>query len=303
MTTTRWPPHAAAAFASHRQRRRDRRRRRWAAFVWCPHVSAPLSPPPALACCSLCLPFCFAANYGAISPILQRGRFAVIPEEPQAGSPALSTPPPGGSSQRRSPSPEWDFDIEQVSGSRNRSKYAVMPAERGWDWGLWPEGEGGCRQRLHCGIFIDSFALTKFSMELNSHSPEGNSAGGWHTWRVRKRKNKKQFYESPLASCENDDKKYVKIVYLIANYHNYCGNYCWHAAHCARQFSNDKQFGAIACWLESSLLYDLCARHLATLRVLRIAWWSQCTVKPCKLQWRREFSVLNIIYYINIFGI
>ncbi|KAH8406749.1 hypothetical protein KR222_008810, partial [Zaprionus bogoriensis] len=55
------------------------------------------------------------SNYGAISPILQRGRFAVIPEEPQAGSPALSTPPPGGSTQRRSPSPEWDFDIEQVS--------------------------------------------------------------------------------------------------------------------------------------------------------------------------------------------
>ncbi|XP_033164508.1 uncharacterized protein LOC117143782 isoform X2 [Drosophila mauritiana] len=52
------------------------------------------------------------SNYGAISPILQRGRFAVIPEEPQAGSPALGTPPPGGRTAR-SPSPEWDFDIEQ----------------------------------------------------------------------------------------------------------------------------------------------------------------------------------------------
>jgi len=58
--------------------------------------------------------FTIAANYGAISPILQRGRFAVIPEEPQAGSPALGTPPPG-SRTARSPSPEWDFDIEQVS--------------------------------------------------------------------------------------------------------------------------------------------------------------------------------------------
>ncbi|EDW38006.1 GL12273 [Drosophila persimilis] len=55
------------------------------------------------------------SNYGAISPILQRGRFAVIPEEPQAGSPALGTrtPPPGGRTAR-SPSPEWDFDIEQL---------------------------------------------------------------------------------------------------------------------------------------------------------------------------------------------
>ncbi|EDX12121.1 GD19405 [Drosophila simulans] len=55
------------------------------------------------------------SNYGAISPILQRGRFAVIPEEPQAGSPALGTPPPGGRTAR-SPSPEWDFDIEQSPG-------------------------------------------------------------------------------------------------------------------------------------------------------------------------------------------
>ncbi|KRG00186.1 uncharacterized protein Dwil_GK27673 [Drosophila willistoni] len=63
------------------------------------------------------------SNYGAISPILQRGRFAVIPEEPQASSPALGTPPPAGRTggtgegraEGRSPSPEWDFDIDQVS--------------------------------------------------------------------------------------------------------------------------------------------------------------------------------------------
>ncbi|KAH8346528.1 hypothetical protein KR084_002616 [Drosophila pseudotakahashii] len=61
------------------------------------------------------------SNYGAISPILQRGRFAVIPEEPQAGSPALGTPPPG-SRTARSPSPEWDFDIEQVSFEENTFK-------------------------------------------------------------------------------------------------------------------------------------------------------------------------------------
>ncbi|XP_046805638.1 uncharacterized protein LOC111689008 [Lucilia cuprina] len=52
------------------------------------------------------------SNYGTISPILQRGRFAVIPEEPH-GSPAQGTPPAERSI--RSPSPEWDFDIEQVS--------------------------------------------------------------------------------------------------------------------------------------------------------------------------------------------
>ncbi|TMW48751.1 hypothetical protein DOY81_006176, partial [Sarcophaga bullata] len=50
-------------------------------------------------------------NYGTISPILQRGRFAVIPEEPH-GSPAQGTPPAERS--LRSPSPEWDFDIEQL---------------------------------------------------------------------------------------------------------------------------------------------------------------------------------------------
>ncbi|XP_017104845.2 uncharacterized protein SNF4Agamma isoform X2 [Drosophila bipectinata] len=78
------------------------------------------------------------SNYGAISPILQRGRFAVIPEEPQAGSPALGTPPPGGRTAR-SPSPEWDFDIEQEqdgsiggpggSGRMPGSRPSSAPAE------------------------------------------------------------------------------------------------------------------------------------------------------------------------------
>ncbi|XP_039496101.1 uncharacterized protein LOC120454662 isoform X2 [Drosophila santomea] len=75
------------------------------------------------------------SNYGAISPILQRGRFAVIPEEPQAGSPALGTPPPG-SRTARSPSPEWDFDIEQEqdgslggAGRMPGSRPSSAPAE------------------------------------------------------------------------------------------------------------------------------------------------------------------------------
>ncbi|XP_032593038.1 uncharacterized protein LOC6564447 isoform X2 [Drosophila grimshawi] len=72
------------------------------------------------------------SNYGAISPILQRGRFAVIPEEPQAGSPAISTPPPGGQPGKRSPSPEWDFDIEQEQDGLPRvpgSRPSSAPAE------------------------------------------------------------------------------------------------------------------------------------------------------------------------------
>ncbi|KMZ02241.1 uncharacterized protein LOC6727226 isoform X2 [Drosophila simulans] len=68
------------------------------------------------------------SNYGAISPILQRGRFAVIPEEPQAGSPALGTPPPGGRTAR-SPSPEWDFDIEQEQDGSLREA-GRMPGSR-----------------------------------------------------------------------------------------------------------------------------------------------------------------------------
>ncbi|XP_039950288.1 uncharacterized protein LOC120767948 isoform X3 [Bactrocera tryoni] len=67
------------------------------------------------------------SNYGAISPILHRGRFAVIPEEPQ-GSPAQGTPPAGGA--MRSPSPEWDFDIEQEQDGRlPGSRPSSAPAE------------------------------------------------------------------------------------------------------------------------------------------------------------------------------
>ncbi|XP_059609226.1 uncharacterized protein LOC132256714 isoform X2 [Phlebotomus argentipes] len=55
-------------------------------------------------------------TYGPTSPCLQRGRFAVIPEEPQAGSPALGTPvnerPASHSSDI-----EWDFDEKDKSES------------------------------------------------------------------------------------------------------------------------------------------------------------------------------------------
>ncbi|XP_058979228.1 uncharacterized protein LOC101890250 isoform X3 [Musca domestica] len=67
------------------------------------------------------------SNYGTISPILQRGRFAVIPEEPH-GSPAQGTPP--AERAQRSPSPEWDFDIEQEQDARlPSSRPSSAPAE------------------------------------------------------------------------------------------------------------------------------------------------------------------------------
>ncbi|GAB0094826.1 uncharacterized protein DMENIID0001_101520 [Sergentomyia squamirostris] len=52
------------------------------------------------------------ATYGPTSPCLQRGRFAVIPEEPHAGSPAQGS---DKVSARESPSIEWDFDEKSVN--------------------------------------------------------------------------------------------------------------------------------------------------------------------------------------------
>ncbi|KAL9895429.1 uncharacterized protein LOC119639461 isoform X2 [Glossina fuscipes] len=70
------------------------------------------------------------SNYGTISPILQRGRFAVIPEEPH-GSPAQGTPPADRSDRSaRSPSPEWDFDIDQEQDAKlPTSRPSSAPAE------------------------------------------------------------------------------------------------------------------------------------------------------------------------------
>lgn len=79
-----------------------------------------------------------AGNYGPTSPCLQRGRFAVIPEEPHSGSAAATAattasssaagssteqqqqrnngggavPKTTGKSAKRSPSPDWDFDTD-----------------------------------------------------------------------------------------------------------------------------------------------------------------------------------------------
>lgn len=55
--------------------------------------------------------------YGPVaSPSMQRGRFAVIPEEPNvSGSPVTAT-----EIDRRSPSPDWDFDDKTVSMDRVR---------------------------------------------------------------------------------------------------------------------------------------------------------------------------------------
>lgn len=44
--------------------------------------------------------------HGSTTPSLQRGRFAVIPEEPHGS--------PGQSNQQRTSSPEWDFDDVRI---------------------------------------------------------------------------------------------------------------------------------------------------------------------------------------------
>lgn len=55
--------------------------------------------------------FSFADTYGPPSPCLQRGRFAVIPEEPQTCSPSISDAQ-SQNREKRTPSPEWDFNTE-----------------------------------------------------------------------------------------------------------------------------------------------------------------------------------------------
>lgn len=52
---------------------------------------------------------CPTATYGATSPCVQRGRFAVIPEEP-SGSPSVNETV----EKKRAPSPDWDFTIEVI---------------------------------------------------------------------------------------------------------------------------------------------------------------------------------------------
>ncbi|EDS26664.1 conserved hypothetical protein [Culex quinquefasciatus] len=53
-------------------------------------------------------------NYGPASPFLQRGRFSVIPEEPQ-NSPSATITPPIITTDRQA-SPDWDFDDDKIEG-------------------------------------------------------------------------------------------------------------------------------------------------------------------------------------------
>lgn len=54
---------------------------------------------------------CFVATYGPPSPCVQRGRFAVIPEEPLTASADITS----NNIAKRSPSPDWDFNTEVSS--------------------------------------------------------------------------------------------------------------------------------------------------------------------------------------------
>ncbi|KXJ76290.1 hypothetical protein RP20_CCG009960 [Aedes albopictus] len=56
-------------------------------------------------------------NYGPASPFLQRGRFSVIPEEPQNSPGGGPNVVPTIVTNDRQASPDWDFDDEKtVSG-------------------------------------------------------------------------------------------------------------------------------------------------------------------------------------------
>lgn len=53
----------------------------------------------------------FIGTYGPTSPCVQRGRFAVIPEEPSS-SPSVNDS--NTNERRRTPSPDWDFTTEVI---------------------------------------------------------------------------------------------------------------------------------------------------------------------------------------------
>lgn len=67
-------------------------------------------------------------NYGPASPFLQRGRFSVIPEEPQ-NSPSATMTPPIIVTDRQA-SPDWDFDDDKDSadGGSNFQRPSTAPA-------------------------------------------------------------------------------------------------------------------------------------------------------------------------------
>uniref|UniRef100_A0A182K5J7 Uncharacterized protein n=1 Tax=Anopheles christyi TaxID=43041 RepID=A0A182K5J7_9DIPT len=63
-------------------------------------------------------------NYGPTSPFLQRGRFSVIPEEPQnsPGASALTPPIITTTVAPRQGSPDWDFDDDKSLEPRYASE-------------------------------------------------------------------------------------------------------------------------------------------------------------------------------------
>lgn len=58
----------------------------------------------------------FADQFQSTSPCLQRGRFAVIPEEPNGSTASGSQSNDQARLNNRSPSPDWDFDTDVSKG-------------------------------------------------------------------------------------------------------------------------------------------------------------------------------------------
>lgn len=97
-------------FVCVRRIRQDRRSIRMADFALVPKV---ISNFPHRICSVRKFQHFFisADTYGPPSPCLQRGRFAVIPEEPQTCSPSISDAQ-SQNRDKRTPSPDWDFNTE-----------------------------------------------------------------------------------------------------------------------------------------------------------------------------------------------
>lgn len=76
--------------------------------------------------------FLFIADtYGPPSPCLQRGRFAVIPEEPSC-SPSVNDNPNKGT---RTPSPDWDFSIEVIVSYKNTQNQSLKKSmQKSLNW-------------------------------------------------------------------------------------------------------------------------------------------------------------------------